>query len=282
MKSVSLEQPALLKALIYGDSGTGKTTLVGSAMEHPATRPVLVLNSRGQPISLRRYDPPPLVVGIEKFADFNVPYEWFANGQSRGWKQPSQAHKDFTEVVAAYLDRWGFDHFNTVVVDSITHAQGRCIQAATGQTDLKPGNKPKRTEIQHWGDVLSMMVNLTDKYYGLDVNVLMTALQTRREFEDLGYTWYSPMLQGRSDMAVPANAELVGRLVIAEQLSRRQREDLGLPEPKRNRAQAGPGHFNVLLTRGGRDFMAKWQGVIDAPHSVPSPTIGKLMEVLMK
>jgi hypothetical protein len=38
--------------------------------------------------------------------------------------------------------------------------------------------------------------------------------------------------------------------------------------------------FNVLLTKGGRNFIAKWQGPLDTPSVVVSPTIGKLIRVI--
>lgn len=297
MKPIALSKARLLKALIYGDSGSGKTTLVGSAMKHPKMAPVLVLNARGQPISLATLDPPPLVVEIESFKDFNIPYEWFIDGQERGAYFQEQlvnppnapthkqrlstgrggrGMKEFAILCADYLDRWGFDKFNTVAVDSITHTQRKAIAQATGQGGVAPGTTPKPTEIQHWGSVLRMMANLTDLYFRLDVNVIMTALTRRDTLESMGLTLFCPFLWGQSSLEVPSHAEIVGRLVVAETLTAKQRQDLGMPRDAR--AKSAP--YNVLLTRGGRNFIAKWQGVANPPESVPAPTATALWEVL--
>lgn len=289
MKPVVLEQTKLIKALIYGDSGSGKTTLAGTAMEHPATRPVLFLNARGQPVSLAGFDPPPLVVEIETFKDFNIPYAWFEDGQQRGtWLKYSgdggvgskaiafNPQAEFAVMCADYLDRWGFDKFNTVVVDSITHVQRIAIAQAVGQRSVKPGDVPKPTEIQHWGSVLRMMANLTDLYYRLDINVIMTALTRRDQIRDMDTTLFCPFLWGQSALEVPSHAEILGRLVVADTLTAKQRIDLGMPRD----AKAKDTPYNVLLTKGGRNFMAKWQGAISPPDSIPAPTVTKIWEVL--
>jgi len=38
--------------------------------------------------------------------------------------------------------------------------------------------------------------------------------------------------------------------------------------------------WNVLLTKGGRNFMAKWQGIRTNPSVVVNPTISKVIEVM--
>jgi len=328
MKALVLERTKLVKALFYGDSGSGKTTLAGTAMEHPSTRPVLVLNARGQPVSLAGLEPPPLVVELESFKDFNIPYAWFADGQQRGTWLKSQVVASKTGILAAYtlatypdelaegaggtpvpttprlapememeivstgkggkdmtefaqicvdyLDRYGFDKFQTVVVDSITHVQRMAIAQATGQRSVRPGDIPKPTEIQHWGSVLRMMANLTDLYFRLDVNVIMTALTRRDQIRDMDTTLFCPFLWGQSALEVPSHAEILGRLVVADTLTAKQRQDLGMPRD----AKARDVPYNVLLTKGGRNFMAKWQGTTSPPDSIPAPTVAKIWEVL--
>jgi len=291
MKAIVLERTKLIKALFYGDSGSGKTTLAGTAMHHPLTRPILVLNARGQPVSLAGLEPPPLVVELESFKDFNIPYQWFADGQQRGLYLSKEskgiptgrvpvpvvgAMAEFAQMCADYLDRWGFDKFQTVVVDSITHVQRMAIAQATGQKSVRPGDIPKPTEIQHWGSVLRMMANLTDLYFRLDVNVIMTALTRRDQIRDMDTTLFCPFLWGQSALEVPSHAEILGRLVVADTLTAKQRQDMGMPRD----AKAKNVPYNVLLTKGGRNFMAKWQGAITPPDSIPAPTVTKIWEVL--
>lgn len=121
-----------------------------------------------------------------------------------------------------------------------------------------------------------MMSNLTDLYFKLPVNVIMTALTRRDEIRDMAMTLFCPFLYGQSSLEVPSHAELVGRLVVAASLTAKQRQDLGMPRD----ATARNVPYNVLLTKGGRNFIAKWQGVANPPESLPAPTATKLWEVL--
>jgi len=179
-------------------------------------------------------------------------------------------------MAAEYLDRYGFDKFNTIVVDSITHVQRKAMAQATGQKSVRPGDEPKPTQIQQWGSVLRMMTNLTDLYFKLDVNVIMTALTRRDEIKDMAVTLFCPFLWGQSALEVPSHSELLGRLVVADTLTAKQRADMGMPRD----AKARDLPFNVLLTKGGRNFMAKWQGAQSPPDSVAAPTVTKIREVL--
>ena len=89
-------------------------------------------------------------------------------------------------------------------------------------------------------------------------------------------TLFCPFLWGQASLEVPSHAEIVGRLVVADTLTPKQRQDMGMPRDAK--AKAVP--YNVLLTKGGRNFMAKWQGAISPPDSIPAPTVAKLWEVM--
>lgn len=273
MKVESLDRTPYLRALFYGDSGSGKTTLLGSAMECPETTPLLVLNAGGQPISYRRYDPRPLVLTVEALRDLNPIYKWFELGQ------PRNRTKDATiQMLEEWLDQNKYDRFNSLALDSITHVQRVALTELTGG-DIPPGDVPPQSQIQHWGRVLAVVTNIADKFFGkLPVHMMMTALTRRDEIASLGLTMFAPFLWGQSGLEVPSHAELVGRLMAMSTIPTREQKQITDAVTKRGADEP----FNILYTEGGRDYIAKWQGVADPPPAIIAPTVGKLIAILKR
>jgi hypothetical protein len=278
MKVVNIESKRLLKALVYGDSGSGKTTLMGSAQECEGMFPLLVLNAGGQPVSLTSLNPRPLVLEIESIQDFNHIYTWFACRQDvdQFLKVEPNAGK-LVDVMISYLDNLGATSFGTLGIDSITQVQRLAMEKIVGGTmPSNPADVPTQTQIQHWGRVLALMTNLAEKFFKLPVNVVMTALTRRDEIPSMGYTLFAPFLWGQSNMEVPSHAEMVGRLMPTATVS--MRDERNIEQAAKSAGVAVP--FNVLYLAGGRDFIAKWQGVPDPPSLVPNPTMSKLFRYL--
>jgi hypothetical protein len=276
MKAVQVTKPATIKLLAYGDSGVGKTTLIGSFTQCEATSPVLVLNAGGQPVSLRAFSPPPLVLEIETLSDFNAVYYWLDAGQPWEWVEKNHRTQPLAHHVKGYFpDRAWTSGFKTIAIDSITQVQRISMDHLTEAESVGPGDYSKGMQIQHWGQILSQMVRLADKYFKLPINVVMTALTRRSEIEAMGTTLFSPFLLGQGNLQVPAHAEIVGRLVALETLRAQTVTAISAKYPSDMQ-----GAFNVLLTRGGRNFMAKWQGVASPPDMVVGPTAQRMMEIL--
>lgn len=274
MKTVDLTKSAPhLKALIYGDSGAGKTFLLGTAQQCKETFPLLVLNARGQPITLRHFDPPPCILGIENMSDFNFVYGWLDRGQPRG---TAFEGKEEIAYCIEYLDSIGEEKFKTVGVDSITHVQRISLEGIVGSPD-KIGDVPPQAQIQHWGQTLRQLVNLADHFYNLPMHVILNALTRNDKIESLGITMYAPFLWGQSSAEIPSHAELVARLIPIDSIETRKIAQL---EKAYEEVFKREEPFNVLLTKGGRNFLAKWQGPLNPPSVVVAPTIEKIMKVI--
>jgi len=271
MKQIVLEQTKFVKMLVYGESGTGKTTLVGSFHEDPRSSPLLVLNCGGQPISLRFLDPPPLVLEIEDTKDLNAPYNWLAEGQA--WETIEMWAARSDPFAAAVIDYFAGKPgvFKTVAIDSITHLQQTSFNRIVGGTRL-PGDVPKQAQIQHWGQIRAQTTNIADVFYHLpNMHVVITALTAHTFIEAYGRTEYGPMLSTKSSFEVPSMAQIVARVMNIDSLAAR---DL------RAAKQKAPDAFNVLLTQGGMDFAAKFQGVRSPPAALFNARASDLLDIV--
>lgn len=278
MKIEKFDGVPLIRLLVYGDSGSGKTTLIGSAMECEETSPLLVLNAGGQPISLRNYKPRPLVLTIETMKDFNYIYKWLKDGQPNPL-DPSKHKRPEMTVITKYLKHVNAEAFKSVAVDSITYIQRIALNELIGGAVTAPGDIPPQSQIQHWGRVLAQMTNLADLFYKkLPIHVIISALTRRDTIESMGLTLFAPFLWGQSSMEVPSHAEIVGRLMCTASISTKDQKAVA----QAAQGVGKPTPYNILYLKGGRDYIAKWQGVDNPPAMMPSPTMGKLIQVLKR
>lgn len=288
MKQVNLDTmdraggSLLLRALFYGASGSGKTRLIGTATENDATWPLLVLNARGQPISLRFFERRPLVLEVEELTDLNDPHEWISNGQpwepvARALANRNAPPRPVNPFYAAVGDFFGGvqGRFSCIAIDSVTHIQTRVGDRVAGNKGTPPGEMPPAVAgFDMFRQMLRMTTNISDLFYQLPIHVIITALERHNEMPTLGITKYYPMLWGQSSLEVPSHAELVGRLLSLKELPGGLRQATEKREGKDVIRDA----FNILLTSNARDYIAKWQGLEEQPDYLVEPTITKILD----
>jgi len=255
---------------------------------------MLLLNARGQPITLRNFEDRPLVFTIEVMEDFNEFYTWIANDQplpksmvevmkeeevqwgSEGWFAILEDLPAHWATVYEYLAEHNVQKFRSLGVDSITQVQRIARNKIVGYNEFAPNTVPNATKYPQFQSLLAMMMGFADHHYKLPCHVFITALSRRNEVPTLGITQYYPFLWGQSALEVASYAELVGRLVPVQNLPTQKFNALKKREGKRNPNDM----FNVLLTRGGQDFIAKWQGPMDPPDYIVNPTVQKVIDVI--
>ena len=293
---------AYLRALFYGDSGVGKTHLLSTAMQYAETSPMLVMNARGQPITFRRLgDNIPLVMSVNHMKDFNEIYSWVMDDQPL----PKQLHdyeyifgagpgasnedavwqaKDLISnlpetwnYVFAYLLSHKTTRFKSIAFDSITQIQRIANNVVLDvPVEYVPDTIPSKRGYTEYQKLLDLLMRFADYHYKLPVHVFMTALCRHSEMVSSNITMYYPFLWGQAALEVPSYAELVGRLIKVDSLATQQARLIA----KDSTLKQSEPPFNILLTQGGRDYIAKWQGPENPPDVVVDPTIEKLLNVL--
>ena len=131
--------PVDLKVLVYGRSGTGKTTFVGTA-----PKPLLLLDVREQGTASIRQSPDTYVYPIERWDDFEAIYWYLMNNK-------------------------GQVKFRSVAIDSVTQLQELAIQKVIGGDS--GGTASKRA----WGEVSGLLKTWIVMFRDLPLNVIFTA-----------------------------------------------------------------------------------------------------------
>lgn len=188
-----------LNALIYGDSGAGKTLLAGTAVYCEATRPVLFIDVDSGVTTLDS-------AGI-------LDSEWIDIVRPRSWT-------DFQKIYEFLAN--DNDYYRCVVVDSLTEIQrkfsmgtilGEIGEGVDTYNDLGRSPVPTRQDWMRTGDQMRKLIRaLRDLAYLPDpdrrVHVIMVALEKHEEKRKV----ICPALSGALGMECGAFVDILARL----------------------------------------------------------------------
>jgi hypothetical protein len=182
-----------LTVMVYGESKVGKSSFAVTA-----PYPRLMLDVEGGhrflPISVKYWDPlreePPLADGT--------------------WDTVVVTVRDYDTVLKAY--QWlqqGNHHFKSLIIDSISELQVKCMDSIAGNEQMK---------MQQWGELLRHMGGLLRDLRDLTMHatnpleaVVLTAMS--RVGQD---GKHRPYLQGQLAIQAPYLYDILGALVIEE------------------------------------------------------------------
>ncbi len=179
-----------LNVLVYGEPGAGKTFLIGTAQDHPDTRPTLVLDIDGGTVTLRdRKDID--VISIRSIAELEKTYQMLHNS----------------------IDpETGEIYYKTVAIDSITELQKLDMEdIMTELTSRRPDLDKDVPSQREWGKSANHMRKIVRAFRDLPCNTIMTALATTDK-DDHNVVTYYPSLPGKLRAEVPGFLDIVGYL----------------------------------------------------------------------
>lgn len=203
MKKTTIDR-TLLKLLIYGDPGSTKTRTAATAALDARTAPALMLEMGGNPVALGDFVKVPDMIHIDAMADFNPIYAWLVGGQPSGDK-----------LVKSFALN---PPYRSLIVDQATAVQRTAFRQITNSPVGQPGTFLPHTDQQHFGSVLSMMINFATLFYELPMHVIIVTLERADKNESTGSISYKPLLWGQSAGEVSGIAYMVMRMVHREAL----------------------------------------------------------------
>lgn len=177
------ERSSYFNILIYGDSGTGKTTLAGSADEVPSMRPVLFIDIEGGTESLRHSYPEVDTVRVTT------------------WKEMQEVYNALHE---------GNHGYRTVVLDSLTEIQKfNMYNIMNDLAQKRPDLDPDVPGMREWGKNLEQIRRMVRGFRDLDMHTIFTALNKTEKDQKTGLTTMKPSLSGKMADEVAAFLDIV-------------------------------------------------------------------------
>lgn len=184
------ERSSWYNMLIYGDSGTGKTTLAGSADLVPAMRPVLFIDVEGGTESLKHSYPEVDTVRVMT------------------WKQMQSVYDALYE---------GGHGYRTVVLDSLTEIQKfNMYDIMSGVIQKRPDLDPDVPSMREWGKNLEQLRKMVRGFRDLEIHTIFTALSRSDKDAKTGITSMKPSLSGKLADEVAAFLDIVGYYYVKQ------------------------------------------------------------------
>lgn len=194
------------KVLVFGPSGVGKTTFVGSAALDPRTSPVLVLDFDGGSMSLEGLDPKTLrVKRVKDWDDFNIAYDYLASGN----------HPYKTVAVDSLSELHVFSMLN-IVDDEIAEAIDKARKEGKKEDQAK---RIDELEIQQqdYGKSMVQIRRFLRAMLNLDMHCIFTALPKSAKIAREG-TVQLPAMFGQMAEEVVGMFDVTGYINQEEQV----------------------------------------------------------------
>lgn len=184
------ERSAWYNMLIYGDSGTGKTTLAGSADAVPSMRPVLFIDIEGGTESLRHQYPEVDTVRVTTWKEMQAVYDALYHGES---------------------------DYRTVVLDSLTEMQKfNMYDIMSSLIQKRPDLDPDVPGMREWGKNLEQMRKMVRGFRDLEIHTIFTALKADEKDQKTGVIHMRPQLSGKLANEIPAFLDVVGYYYVKQ------------------------------------------------------------------
>jgi hypothetical protein len=182
-----------LNIMVYGDSGTGKTVLAGSADGVPDMRSVLIIDVEGGTESLRAHFPEVDTVRVITWKDMQNVY--------------NELHR-------------GKHEYRTVVLDSLTEIQKFNMYSIMEELVQKKGDAsnvdPDVPSMREWGKNLEQIRRMVRGFRDLQMHTIFTALAKEDKDARTGLRSIKPSLSGKMADEVAAFLDIVAYYYVKE------------------------------------------------------------------
>ena len=206
-----------LKAIIYGDYGTGKTTLAATAQDVKGMGDVIFADVEAGTMSIANRDDID-VVTVTKYRTFARFHDFLRTHCYLREKKDVDGLKELeakwkciepSEIKKPKI-------YRTVVIDSLTEVQKLCMYQLLGimPETVKLDAEVSQPEFAEWGKSAEMIRLLIRSFRNLPMNVIFICSQIETQ-DEVNRISYKPALPGKLAKEAQGFVDVVGRLIAS-------------------------------------------------------------------
>lgn len=214
-----------IKAIIYGQPGSGKTYFLGSANNHPMTANIIVADVDEGTLTLEGMNID--YIPIQKWKDIQEAYELLV--KYTHWRdmyllaESAEVKNKAVGQMAVLLGATTQEEFEafkanvpiffTVAIDTTTELQKKNMTSVmASMLNVHPDRDPDVPSVREWGISGNQMRDIIKKFKSLDMHVFFTFHTVYNKDEVLGTIEQLPSLPGKLAPEVPGYVDIVGHM----------------------------------------------------------------------
>lgn len=215
-----------LNALFYGKHGSGKTTLVGSAVDVPEMNDVLVVTAEGGEVvfegneRVNGYEGLD-IVKVDRIEQFQKIYEFLkAHVSMRDDPSKEDQLRQLQDMVFGEFGDGRLRRYRTVIVDSLTEIEAQNLSKILNldAIGLDAGDEMEVAGWPQFRQNMHIIQQLCRKFRDLNIHVLMICGEVFGQDERKAYH-YGPKMTGQLRSNIQGFFDIVGWLVVGNKTS---------------------------------------------------------------